>query len=232
MTWNEFWFGGKEFPFWAFALRAFILYVALIIATRFMRQRQIGILSGHNYLVAAGIVSLAAVRMVNPESSLVSGLAIIITYAAINIFWSYLDLKFPKQIDREAVILIENGQLKKKNLSDNHVTLDNLMGQLRLKEAYSISEVSLAVLEPTGKINVMKKAYALPLTRKQMNLPFKNAGLPTVLVYDGKIETENLKNIGLDEQWLNNKMKEKGFLHVKDVFLALLENDGTVYIST
>lgn len=32
-----------------------------------MRERQVGILSGHNYLVAAGIVSLAAVRMVNPK---------------------------------------------------------------------------------------------------------------------------------------------------------------------
>jgi uncharacterized membrane protein YcaP (DUF421 family) len=125
MTWAEFWFGGKELPFWAFSLRALILYVSLIIATRLMRQRQIGILSGHNYLVAAGIVSLAAVRMVNPESSLIAGLAIIITYAAINILWSYLDLKFPKQIDRRSIILIENGQLIKKNLSDTHVTLDN-----------------------------------------------------------------------------------------------------------
>lgn len=72
-TWNEIWNGAKELPFWAFSIRAVLLYTALIIATRFMRQRQIAIHTGHNYLVAAGIVSLSAVRMVNPESSLAAG---------------------------------------------------------------------------------------------------------------------------------------------------------------
>lgn len=232
MIWKEFWFGGHELPFWAFGLRAFILYITLIIATRFMRQRQIGILSGHNYLVAAGIVSLAAVRMVNPEASLVAGLAIIVVYAAINILWSYLDLKFPRQIDRHSVILIENGQLIRKNLKESHITLDNLMGQLRLKDVHNVSEVSLAILEPTGKINVVKKSQTLPITRKQMKLPFINAGVPTILIYDGEVQLENLRNLGKDEQWLDKMIREKGFHQAKDVFLALLEGDGSIYTST
>lgn len=231
MTWHGFWFGSKELPFWAFAVRAFILYISLIIATRFMRQRQIAILSGHNYLVAAGIVSLAAVRMVNPESSLVAGIAIVFVYAAVNVLWSYLDLKFPRQIDRKSIVLIENGQLIKKNLKDTHVTIDNLLGQLRLKEVFNLSEVSLAIVEPTGKINVLKKPQSLPVTRKQMNLPLKNVGLPSVLIYDGKIQEDNLKNIGYDREWLDKKIREKGFFQAKDVFLALLESDGTIYTS-
>lgn len=62
-----------------------------------MGHRQVGILAGHNYLVAAGIVSLAAIRMINPESSFTSGLVIIFVYAGVNIFFSYLDIKFPSQ---------------------------------------------------------------------------------------------------------------------------------------
>lgn len=46
-----------------------------------MGHRQIGILSGHNYLVSAGIVSLAIMRMINPESSLIAGIVIIFVYA-------------------------------------------------------------------------------------------------------------------------------------------------------
>lgn len=231
MNWNDFWFGGKELPFWAFAIRAVMLYISLIVATRFMRQRQIAILSGHNYLVAAGIVSLAAVRMVNPESSLAAGIAIVFVYAGVNILWSYLDLKFPRQVDRQSIVLVENGQLIKKNLKDTHVTIDNLLGQLRLKDVFNLSEVSLAILEPTGKINVMKKPGTLPITRKQMNLPLKNVGLSTVLIYDGKVKADNLKNIGYDKEWLDKKIREKGFQQAKDVFLALLESDGTIYTS-
>ncbi|MEN6316559.1 MAG: DUF421 domain-containing protein [Clostridiaceae bacterium] len=231
MTWNDIWNGAKELPFWAFSIRAVLLYITLIIATRFMRQRQIAIHSGHNYLVAAGIVSLAAVRMVNPEASLAAGLLIVVLYAAINIFLSYLDVKFPRFIDRHATVLVENGQIIKKNLLDARITIDNLLGQLRIKNIFSLSEVELAMVEPSGKINVIKKASGLPVTRKQMKLPLKNVSIPTVLVYDGKVQNENLKMLGHDLNWLDGKIKTKGVLQIKDVFLAVLEGDGTLYVS-
>lgn len=231
MTWKDFWFGAKELPFWAFPIRAVILYAFLILATRFMLQRQISILAGHNYLVAAGIVSLAAVRMVNPESSLVSGIVIILIYAAANIFISFLDVKFPRKVDRHATILVENGKLIKKNMSDARITIDNLLGQLRIKNVFSLSEIDTAIVEPTGKINVVKKAGALPVTRGQMNLPFKNADVSVILIYDGKVQSDNLGLIGHDLTWLDKKLKEKGVMTVKDVFLAAYEGDGTVYVS-
>lgn len=231
MTWHDFLYGAKEMPFWAVALRAFILYAFLIFATRFMRQRQIAILAGHNYLVAAGIVSLAAVRMVNPDTSLLSGIVIILVYAAANIFISFLDVKIPRQVDRHATILVENGKLMKKNMKDARVTIDNLLGQLRLKDIYSLSDVSLALVEPTGKINVVKKQSVLPVTRKQMKLPIKNANLPTALIYDGKVQEDNLKKLGHDIKWLDNKIREKGYTQAKDIFLAMLEGDGTLYVS-
>lgn len=231
MSWNDFWNGAKELPFWAFAIRAVILYAFLIFATRFMRQRQIAILAGHNYLVAAGIVSLAAVRMVNPDTSIISGIAIILVYAAVNVFISFLDVKFPRKVDRHSTVLIKDGQLIKKNLLDARITIDNLMGQLRIKNVFSLSEIALALVEPTGKINVVKKAKSTPITRKQMNLPIKNVMVPTVLIYDGKVQNDNLTMHGYDQNWLDGKIKEKGFMQPKDVFLAVLDGDGTVHVN-
>lgn len=92
--------GNKEILLWGFAVRATLLYFALIIGTRWMGHRQVGILSGHNYLVAAGIMSVAAVRMVNAEASLASGLLIVFAYALVNVMFSYVDLKWPKLVDR------------------------------------------------------------------------------------------------------------------------------------
>lgn len=231
MTWHEFLYGAKELPFWALSLRVVILYSFLIFATRFMRHRQISILAGHNYLVAAGIVSLAAVRMVNPNTSLISGIVIILLYAAANILISYLDIKIPRQVDRHAIIVIENGKLIKKNMKDARITIDNLLGQLRIKNIFSLSDVSLALVEPTGKINVVKKQSTLPVTRNQMKLPLKNVSLPTILIYDGIVQEDNLKNLDLDMKWLDNKINEKGFLQAKDIFLAMLEGDGTLQVS-
>lgn len=224
--------GSKDLPFWALAIRAVFLYIALIITTRLMGHRQVGILTGHNYLVAAGIVSLAAIRMINPESSFTSGLVIVFVYAGFNILLSYLDIKVPGLIDRKPVVLMQGGILNKQNLFDSHVTLDNLLGQLRLKGAANLSEVDSLVLEPTGKISVMKKPGFLPVTRKQMNLPQKYVGLSTILIYDGQVQQANLNDLGLDMNWLNGKLNQQGFTEPKQVFLAMLEPGGTLFAST
>jgi len=231
LVWKGIFAGAKEIPFWGFAIRAVLLYTALIIATRFMGKRQIGILSGHNYLVAAGIVSLAAVRMVNPEASLTSGLVIIFVYAGMNILWSYLDLKWPTAIDRDAIVLVTNGQVLKKNLHRSMVTIDNLLGQLRLKGAANLSEVVQATLEPTGKISVLKKPETMPVNRSQMDLPAKFVAQPTILVYDGKVDYANLAKLGYTENWLQEQLRSKGFAQVKDIFLALLEPSGELSVS-
>jgi len=224
--------GAKEIPLWGFALRAALLYLALIIGIRWMGHREISILAGHNYLVAAGIMSLAAVRMVNAEASLTAALLIVFVYSGVNVLHSYLDIKWPRAIDRGPVILIENGLINKKNMLDSHVTIDNLLGQLRLKGAHNLSEVSYAILEPTGKISVIKKSSILPVTRQQMNLPAKFTVLPALLVHDGQVDEENLNLLGLDLNWLKNKLAEKGFQRTEDVFMAALQADGTVYISS
>ena len=231
MEWQAVFNGAKEIPLWGFAVRATLLYFALIIGVRWMGHREVGILAGYNYLTAAGIMSVAAVRMVSPEASLTSALVIVFTYALVNVFFSYLDIKWPKLIDRAPVILIENGLIHKKNMLDSHVTIDNLLGQLRLKGAHNLSEVSYAILEPTGKISVIKKSSTLPVTRKQMNLPPKFAALPALLVHDGQVDGENLNSLGLNLNWLKERLAEKGFGRVEDVFLAALQPDGTLYIS-
>ncbi len=64
-----------------------------------------------------------------------------------------------------------------------------------------------------------------------MNLPPKMTALPTILIYDGEIKEKNLQGMGLDYKWIMAKLSEKGITNPKDIFLAMLESDGTVYIS-
>lgn len=231
MDWHLFWKGGKELSISMLMARAVVLYIALIMATRLMGYRQIGILSGHNYLVAAGIVSLAAVRMVNPQSSLTAGLTIIFAFAGVNVFLSYLDIKWPRKIDQTASVLMEGGQLIKSSLMDCHITIDNFLGQLRLKGIHNLSELDSVILEPYGKISISKKSSALPVTKKDMQITSQPAGLSTILIYDGVIQEENLRKLGFDRQWLSRKLLETRINDYHKVFLAMLEANGTIYVS-
>jgi uncharacterized membrane protein YcaP (DUF421 family) len=149
--------------------------------------------------------------MISPESSFVSGLLIILVFAGVNILLSILDLKVPKLVDRLPVVLMQGGILDRRMLSDAHITLENLLGQLRLKEAANLSEIDTLVLEPTGKLSVIKKPKYLPVTRQMMKLPAKYSGLPVALIFDGKIQTGNLARLGHERHWLEQELAKQGF---------------------
>lgn len=223
--------GSEEMPLWGIVIRVTVLYIALIVATRIMRERQVGILSGHNYLVAAGIVSLAAVRMVNPKSSLIEGVVIVFSYAIMNAFISYMDVKFPRSVDRIAIPLMLNGKIIKKNLAAVHITIDNLLGQLRLKEASKLSEIQEVYLEPTGKINVLKKAAASPVTKKQLNISMQQIFFPEVVIYDGVVQSRSLERAGYTLSWLEAQIaRQYPGKPVQTIFLAILEAKDQLYI--
>ncbi|HEX3032432.1 MAG TPA: YetF domain-containing protein [Bacillota bacterium] len=174
--------GSSDLPVTSIIIRSTLLYISVIIGTRLMGKRQVGIISGHNYLVAAGIVSLVAVRMVNPNTSLISGFIIVFTYALLNRFWSYLDLKYPGIVDRRPVTLVEHGTILYGNLKMVQLSVEDLLMQLRQKGVWNLSAVHQVYLEPTGEISVLKKDAYSPVTVKDMGITTQPLTNPPQLV--------------------------------------------------
>lgn len=181
--------GSSELPFTSIIIRTTLLYISVIIATRLMGKRQVGIISGHNYLVAAGIVSLVAVRMVNPNTSLISGFIIVFTYALLNRFWSYLDLKCPRMIDRRPVPLVEDGNILYGNLKMVQLTVEELLMKLRQKSVWNLSAVHQVYIEPTGEISVLKKDAYSPVTMKDMGITAQPLTNPPQAVFPKHAES-------------------------------------------
>ncbi|KRF05478.1 hypothetical protein ASG89_20320 [Paenibacillus sp. Soil766] len=228
---TELLFGGSNLPIWMFAIRAFVLYIALIIVTRWTGHRQVGILSGHNYLIAAGIVGLAGIRMVNPKSSLVSGLVIVVIYGGISVLLSKLDLRRPFLVDREPIALIEQGKLVPRNLVRARVTLDELLALLRGNGCPRISDAWAAVLEPTGKLGVILRESAGPVTRKIYGLPSIPVGSTVPLIQDGRVHNEGLKQIKKDKTWLKRTLDQQfGILDWSQLWAVLAEPNGTLVV--
>lgn len=63
-----------------------------------------------------------------------------------------------------------NGKLIRKNLDATHITINNLLAQLRLKSITNLSEIQEIYLEPTGKVNALTKPAAAPPTKIQLNI--------------------------------------------------------------
>ncbi|MBO8138035.1 MAG: DUF421 domain-containing protein [Desulfotomaculum sp.] len=230
MDWHGFLFGAQQLPLPLIMLRAVLLYTATVVATRVLRFRHIGILAKHNYLVAAAVVGVAGAGIINSRYPLVLGLLSIASLTLIGMGLSYLDLKLPQYLRNNPIPLISYGKMNKKQLRKASMTIDNLLGQLRLNGVFDLNNVDSAYFESTGKVSVFKKPESQPVLRQQMGLPHKNASPPAQLVYDGEIMEENLHKLGLDKKWLETELQKQGFASHKNVFLAALLADGTLYV--
>ncbi|MBM7856159.1 uncharacterized membrane protein YcaP (DUF421 family) [Desulfohalotomaculum tongense] len=204
--------------------------MTIVVATRVLRFRHVGIMARHNYLVAAGIVGVAGAGILNPANSLALGLVAIVFLTVIGISLSFLDLKLPQRIGNKPIPLISYGKMEKKQLRKVNMTIENLLGQLRLNGVFKLDNVENAYFEATGKVSVVKKAEARPVFRQQLNLGTKMACPPIQLVYDGKVIEKNLKRLALDHRWLEKELQKQGFASPRAVFFAALLENGSLYV--
>lgn len=111
-------------------------------------------------------------------------------------------------------IIISDGKLDTEKLKKMKISMTDFMSLLRNKKVHSLADVKLAQMEVGGELTVVKKGeelYAL------------------LLVDNGLVIHENLKQIHKDETWLKKQLKKEGIKDISDVFCAQWLN-GDFYI--
>lgn len=134
-------------------------------------------------------------------------------------------------IDGQPTILIKKGKLDRNAIKKTRINMDDLSMMLREQNAYSVTDVEYAILEPDGKISVMKKSGKEQVTKDDMKLPLPDyRQMPAEIIVDGKIIKHNLHEFNKDENWLMSQLKQQNIATIKDVFYSELQEDGTLYI--
>ena len=212
-------------------LRTIILYLLIIAGVRLMGKRQVGELEPSELVLALIIADLAAVPMQDFGIPLLSGIIPILTLLCITMILSVLTMrsvKFRAIICGRPSIIVENGKLHQREMKKNRFTVDELMEELRMKGVSDISTVKYAILETNGQISVLPYANQLPVTAEQMNVAPDDVGLPIVIINDGRVLTDNLRQTGRDDRWLAQELHRQGIARSQDVFLLSVDQHGTV----
>ena len=81
-----------------------------------------------------------------------------------------MNRRLAKVLDGAPTILEENMKVTRFRLSD-------LMEQLKQKEVFEMSDVEFALLQTDGKVSVLKKSQAQPITPVDLNLPTISRGV-------------------------------------------------------
>lgn len=144
----------------------------------------------------------------------------------------YLSLKSKNLhdfINGRETILMKDGKVLENNLMQVKFTGDELLRELRSKNAFNLSDVEFAVMETTGDVNVLLKSDKKPVTAHDLQQKVNPTSEPETVILDGNILDEGLKNIGLNRQWLKVQLSSSG-VSLDNVFIAQADSSGDLYI--
>lgn len=197
-----------------------------MLALRFMGKRQIGELEPTELVVTILISNIASLPMQETSIPLINGIIPIFILVSLEIFMSCLILKkqsFKQLFTGKSLLIIDKGHLLQNELRRARYTIEDLMQSLRQMNIFDISEVQYAIIETNGKLSVMKKPPNQEVTAEMLNINLEEAELPRVVINDGVISTEALKECNLDEKWLSHVLKKKK-MKPEDIFIMTASN--------
>lgn len=135
-----------------------------------------------------------------------------------------------KLLEGEPNIVIRQGKIKYEALKKAKLDINQLQSLIRQQGYFSLREVEFAIIETNGQISVLPKAdYDTP---KNSDLKIKSEApnLPVNLILDGKVVDRNLKEAGLDEQWLKKQLAKQKINHIQDVLFAEWMQDQPIFV--
>lgn len=195
-----------------------LLYLILFAAMRLVGKRQLGQMEPTEFVVTMLVANLASIPIENPDTPIHHGIIAILSVVVLEMVFSTVSLhciRFRRLMCGKPVILIENGNILYKNLKRSRVTLDELTGQLRLKDVLDISTVRFAILETNGSLSVF---------------PYPAQSLPVTLISDGRLMKNNLRLTGKDLVWLRKTLKQYNATQEDTMLLTVDDQNHVMFM--
>lgn len=213
-------------------IRAFVLYVMVVVIIRVMGKRQIGQLQPYELVFTLIVADLVASPMGDVGIPLFYTImpvgALVLCYALMSI----LCLKSERVrawLTGRPSVLVRNGVIDQSEMKRQSFSLSELMERVRESGLCNLHEVGCAVLEVNGEMSVFPVSQKRPVQPQDMGLQTSYEGLPLNVVLDGRIQTDTLTLAGLNETWLKKQLGGLG-LEPQEVFFCAVDTDGMMSV--
>lgn len=212
--------------------RTVILYLLIIFCFRMLGKHQVSELEPAEFVLTLVIADIAAVPMQDFGIPLLTGIVPILTLLCLAMILSVLTMKSIKirsLLSGRPSILIKDGVPDQREMRRTRMTMDELTEELRLQGYSTFSGIRYAILETNGQMSILPYAAEKPAPAKYTGHSISETTLPVVLISDGRLLSHNLKAQGLNEKWLQKRLKEHGANSTRDVFYFSIDSDGNFY---
>lgn len=173
--------------------RTIIIYSLLLCAMKMMGKRQIGELEISDLVTTLMLSELAVAPIADNNIPLLYAIMPIFILISAEIILTFIITKshiLKKILSAKPSYIINKGQLQQHELEKIRMSVDEFIGELRLKDISDMKDVDYAILESNGKMSVFQKTGDI------------EKGIAHPLVIDGHVSPQNLQLIGRNESWL------------------------------
>lgn len=207
-----------------------ISLVILFALTKLMGNRQIAHLTMFDYIVSISIGSIAAEMATDLENPAESATAMIV-YGVAAVIISVItskSMKARRLIFGKTTVLMKDGVLYRENFKRAHFDLNEFLMQSRTAGYFELSEIKAALLESNGQISFMPYPHKRPVTAADLKTVPEQDFLHYNVIMDGVVLEKNLRAAGFDAEWLKNELELQNIKDIKKVFLAVVDESGTL----
>ena len=213
-------------------IRAFVIYIFVIIAVRIMGKRQVGELKPHELVITILLSAVAVIPLEENSMPLANCLVPILLFISMDIITSVISMKslwFRNLLQGKPIFIIRKGKLDQKKLKQMRFTIDDIVDALRQKDIFDLSEVEDAVIETNGSLSVLPKAENKPVTPSDLDISVEEKGMPITIVMDGKPISEYFNECKIKESEIELVLQTVD-ADVKKIMLLTIDDDGNTFL--
>ena len=151
-------------------IRPILVYAFLIIGLRLAGKRELAQLNAFDLVVLLTLSNTVQNAIIGNDNSVTGGIIGATTLLVVNyivVRFLYFHEPLERLIEGEPEVLIDNGQLKKKALETELITVAELEEAAHKQGFASLDLIDRAILEPGGSISFLAKKPAPEETRYQ-----------------------------------------------------------------
>lgn len=141
------------------ALRAFVAFLFILLLTRLVGRRELSSLEPFDVIMLVVIGDLVQQGVTQSDYSMTGVFIVLSVITLMTVLSSFVSFRFPRMRPLMAgrpVVLIENGEIVKRNLRRERLAVGEVEAEARLQQIPTLDRVRWAVLERNGKISFIE----------------------------------------------------------------------------
>ena len=212
--------------------RTILLFFLTLIISRVMGKSSLSKATPFKFISYIAIGVIASLISLGLITNIVFGLITLAVWLSFSIALDYLSLKskwIHNLVNGRETILIKDGKVMEENLADVRYTGEELLRELRTKNAFNLADVEFAVMEYTGDINVLLKSDKKPITPHDLEWKVAPGTESQTVILDGNILDESLSNMGLNREWLKIQLCNSG-VSIDNVFIGQVDSSKDLFL--